>query len=102
MGAAVLLFHKRRRYARLYSIAVAEHARGVGLGAALLAAAEREAIARGAQALILEVRPDNAGARRLYEAAGYSLFAMQPEFYADGASAARYEKRFAAPARLGD
>lgn len=45
--------------------------RGSGLGAALLAAVEREAAAHGVCALHLQVRPDNPS-RRLYARAGFA------------------------------
>lgn len=95
LGGAVVLFHKKRAHARLYSIAVAADARGRGVGAALLAAAEREARTRGRNAIALEVRVDNASARALYEAKGYRQTAEKPAYYEDGASAARYEKPLA-------
>lgn len=78
--------------ARLYSIAVAAPARGQGFGEKLLADAERQAKRSGAAVLRLEVRPDNAGAIRLYEQRGYRPIGTYRRYYADGSDALRYEK----------
>jgi ribosomal-protein-alanine acetyltransferase len=99
LGAAVVFFHASHRIARLYSIAVAPEARGTGIGEALLAAAERLARRRGARAMRLEVRTDNAQAQRLYERRGYRRIGIRRRYYEDGADALRYEKAIAAPAR---
>ena len=40
----------------------------------------------------LEVRADNAAARKLYESTGYARIAVLPDYYEDGAAAWRYEK----------
>ena len=60
--------------------------------AALLAAAEEYAKARGAVELRLEVRPDNARALHLYEASGYRSFARLGHYYEDGADALRMRR----------
>lgn len=93
LGKAVVFFRSNSNVARLYSIAVAEEARGRGIGEALLARAERAARQRGVTRMRLEVRQDNASAMRLYERRGYLRFAARPGYYEDGADAWRYEKR---------
>ena len=65
---------------------------GRGVGRELLHAAERYARAHGCVALRLEVRYDNARAIALYEKLGYREFSRYPEYYADGATALRFEK----------
>ncbi|WBO24208.1 GNAT family acetyltransferase [Sphingomonas abietis] len=55
----------------LYSLAVAESARGEGIGAALVAAAEAYLRAQGAPAIRLMVRADNASVAGFYESVGY-------------------------------
>lgn len=92
VGAAVVFFHASHRIARLYSIAVAPEARGAGIGEQLLMAAEREARRRGRETFRLEVRTDNAAARRLYERRGYRVFGTKAAYYEDGCDAIRYEK----------
>lgn len=91
-GAAVVFFHASHRIARLYSIAVAPEARGAGIGEKLLAAAERAARSRKRERFRLEVRTDNAAARRLYERRGYRAFGTKAAYYEDGCDAVRYEK----------
>src|SRR5690606_2738006 len=56
---AVVMFRRGSTVARLYSISVDPAARGQGLGARLLADAERGARARGCDRLRLEVRVHN-------------------------------------------
>jgi ribosomal-protein-alanine N-acetyltransferase len=92
VGSAVLFFRAGSRVARLYSISVDPVARGLGLGRALLRAAERAARAQGADELRLEVRQDNAAAIGLYEAAGYQRFGARADYYEDGAPAWRYRR----------
>jgi [ribosomal protein S18]-alanine N-acetyltransferase len=92
LGKAVVFFRLGSGIARLYSIAVADTARGRGLGEALLTAAERRAKTRGCRCVRLEVRPDNAGAIRLYERMGYRRIGAYAAFYEDGVDAWRYEK----------
>lgn len=91
-GAAVVFFRRGSRKARLYSLAVADTARGRGLGAALLAAAEAAAVERGCQGMRLEVRTDNTAAVALYTRHGYRCTARLPAFYEDGADAWRCAK----------
>lgn len=92
-AAAVVFYRRNSRHARLYSLAVAAQARGEGLGGALVAAAEADALARGCTSMGLEVRPDNAAALALYERCGYASRTRVPRFYEDGADAWRYVKR---------
>ncbi|SFK58538.1 Ribosomal protein S18 acetylase RimI [Mesorhizobium albiziae] len=90
-GYAVVLFRKGNAGARLYSIAAAPDA-GNGYGRKLLDAAERAARDRGARSLRLEVRHDNDRARILYEKNGYRRIGEVAGYYADGATAFKYEK----------
>jgi ribosomal protein S18 acetylase RimI-like enzyme len=91
-GAAVVFHRRNSRRARLYSLAVADAARGRGLAKALLAAAEAEARRRGCNALELEVRTDNRAAIALYEHQGYRRAARLHGFYEDGTDAWRYAR----------
>lgn len=89
-AAAVVFYRRDTHAARLYSLAVGTHARGTGLGGALLAAAEANARARGCTSMRLEVRTDNLSAIALYERRGYDRIARLPAFYEDGADGWRY------------
>jgi ribosomal protein S18 acetylase RimI-like enzyme len=55
----------------LHDLSVVPAARGAGVGQALIAALEARARARGGCKITLEVREDNARARRLYEHVGF-------------------------------
>ena len=93
LGSVLLLFRQGLDSARIYSLATAAAARGRGIGSALLDAVEIEAAARGCRRLRLEVRRDNAAARRLYVGHGYQPIGERAGYYADGSDAVRYEKR---------
>jgi len=91
-GYALLLFRRGSRIARLYSFAVGHEHRGQGLAKALLAAAEGLAGERGARAMRLELRQDNAAALALYRKLGYAVFGSASGYYEDGMDAVRMEK----------
>jgi len=59
----------------LHDLAVVPEARGLGVGQALLAAVDVQARARGCGKVTLEVREDNARARRVYEHTGFVDYA---------------------------
>jgi ribosomal protein S18 acetylase RimI-like enzyme len=92
-GIAIVLFRRRALVARLYSIAVAPHAGGRGLGSMLLDAAETAAVGRGCARMRLEVHEANHAAISRYRKSGYREFGRHPRYYEDGADAVRFEKR---------
>lgn len=92
LGYALVLFRRGSSLARLYSIAIAEHARGMGLGKQLLSRIETCAAQHACTCLRLEVRTDNPGALALYERDGYQRFAVIDDYYADHCPALRLEK----------
>jgi hypothetical protein len=94
-GYAIALFRASNAVARLYSVAVAPHLVGRGIGATLLAAVEHAALDRGAIRLRLEVHEANPPAIALYRTAGYRLFGRHARYYEDGGDALRFEKRLA-------
>jgi [ribosomal protein S18]-alanine N-acetyltransferase len=63
------------------TIAVADAARGRGIGRALLAELLAEAGRRGVRELFLEVRADNAVARGLYASVGFAEIGVRPRYY---------------------
>jgi ribosomal protein S18 acetylase RimI-like enzyme len=97
VGYVLLLTRRGGRAARLYSLAVAPGSAGRGVGSRLLAAAETAALERGADALRLEVRRDNAGAIQFYERRGYQLIGRHEDYYEDGMTAVRYARALARP-----
>src|SRR3984957_21029940 len=100
-GTAIVLFRPRSSVARLYSIAVAPHKGGRGVGPMLLDAAEAVAVERGCGTIRLEVHETNATAIARYRKSGYQEFGRHARYYEDGGDALRFEKLLApAPAAL--
>ncbi|AUG07447.1 ribosomal-protein-alanine acetyltransferase [Pseudomonas sp. S09G 359] len=92
LGYGLVLLRKGNSLARLYSLAIAEHARGLGVGTQLLARIETYAAEHACSHLRLEVRTDNPAALSLYERNGYRRFARVDDYYEDHTSALRLEK----------
>lgn len=91
-GSAVVLFRPNSAIARLYSIAVAPHCSGYGIGPALLTAAEDAALGRDCLYLRLEVHEKNNRAIARYRKAGYREFGRHDQYYEDKGHALRFEK----------
>jgi ribosomal protein S18 acetylase RimI-like enzyme len=91
-GYVLVLYPPRSQLARLYSIAVAPHIGGRGIGPKLLAAAETAAKRHGRRTMRLEVHEDNKRAIARYEKSGYRLFGRHHEYYDDLGHALRFEK----------
>ena len=91
-GYVLVLYPPRSKLARLYSIAVAPHIGGRGIGPLLLAAAERTAKRRGRRVMRLEVQEHNTRAIARYEKSGYRLFGRHHAYYDNGDDALRFEK----------
>ncbi|MEW2446687.1 GNAT family N-acetyltransferase [Streptomyces parvulus] len=71
---------------QIRGLAVADAARGAGVGRALVRAAVEEARRLGARRITLRVLGHNTAARRLYESEGFVVEGVQPEeFYLGGA-----------------
>ncbi|MGL4325678.1 MAG: GNAT family N-acetyltransferase [Beijerinckiaceae bacterium] len=92
-AACIIGFRAGSDKARLSSIAVVPDFTGRGVGRELLIAAEHHARQRGACAMRLEVRADNAAAIRMYERSGYAMFDRITDYYEDGSAALRLEKK---------
>jgi ribosomal protein S18 acetylase RimI-like enzyme len=93
VGTAIVLFRPRSAVARLYSIAVAPHMGGRGVGQMLLQAAEEVALARDCRSIRLEVHETNAAAIARYRKSGYRQFGHHAAYYEDGGDALRFDKR---------
>ncbi|WP_413989495.1 GNAT family N-acetyltransferase [Labrys okinawensis] len=91
-GCTVVLLNKRTAIARLYSIAVAPHARKQGVARLLLDVATLAVAEAGACLLRLETRFDNLDAQRLFIHLGFKPFKRIPGYYEDGAEAVRYQR----------
>lgn len=67
--------------ADVQTIAVAPSAQGRGVGRALLRALLERARARGASAVLLEVRADNPAAQALYASEGFERIGVRRRYY---------------------
>lgn len=78
--------------ADVQTIAVTPDQEGHGYGRALLDFMTREATARGAERILLEVRADNPRAQRLYTRNGYTHIHTRPGYYGGGVDALIMQK----------
>ena len=92
VGAAVVLQRARTSVARLYSIAIARHARGRGISAALLEDAMQRMRGAGAAVLRLETRLDNVAAQCLFAKCGFVQRGRKASYYEDGEDALLHQK----------
>ena len=81
LGYAGLSCPRGMHAADVQTIAVAESARGRGIGRALLTRLVAEAHARAAREVLLEVRADNPVAQALYSSLGFEPIAVRPHYY---------------------
>lgn len=100
LGYALWLFRRNSVQARLYSVAVDDRSRGLGVGLLLLQAGERLARQHGCNRMSLEVKTDNAGAIHLYRKLGFREGGVRPGYYEDGADALRMIKELPGRADL--
>jgi ribosomal-protein-alanine acetyltransferase len=91
-GYALVSLRKGARSLRIYSLAVDSRFGRRGVGRALLQVCEAYARRHGRETITLEVRYDNTAAIALYEKCGFRQFGEHVRYYADGATALRYEK----------
>lgn len=95
IGSMIVLFKKNTHVGRIYSLAVSESARGLGVGRGFVIHAEKEARRRGCTRMRLEVRMGNIPAIRVYEELGYEDTKTLPGYYEDGTHALVYWKHLA-------
>ncbi|AFJ03031.1 GNAT family acetyltransferase [Methylophaga frappieri] len=91
-GYALILYVRGTSLGRIYSLAVSPDFRQQGVANQLMVAIEKAALAAGRSFIRLEVRPDNAGAIRLYQKLGYKHFDVVSDFYEDHTDAMRMMK----------
>ena len=83
LGYGLVLMRKGTRLSRLYSIAVSQQTRGLGVGKLLLSHLEQAAMQADKLFMRLEVACNNHRAIRLYEEAGYRSFGLYENYYGD-------------------
>jgi N6-L-threonylcarbamoyladenine synthase/ribosomal-protein-alanine N-acetyltransferase len=81
VGYAGLLAPRGAHEGDIQTIAVAEEARGHGLGRTLMLSLIGEARKRGAREAFLEVRADNPQAQRLYRRLGFQELGIRKGYY---------------------
>jgi ribosomal-protein-alanine N-acetyltransferase len=67
--------------AHLLNVSVARDRQRQGLGRKMLDHLAREAVEYGAERMFLEVRPSNAAARAMYDAAAFQPIGRRPRYY---------------------
>jgi ribosomal-protein-alanine N-acetyltransferase len=81
---AMVLYQGVAPEADLLTICTAPQARRAGHARTLLVSSLAEMSALGFDTIMLEVSVRNAGARRLYDSAGFEEVAVRPNYYAGG------------------
>ena len=79
VGYAILMWVTDE--AHLLNISVAAALQGRGYGRAMLAWLCADAHSRGAQSMMLEVRPSNVNACRLYRSTGFETIGVRKDYY---------------------
>jgi len=92
-GYASVLLRSNSSIARLYSLAVSEQYQRMGYGKALLESALDRAREAERASLFLEVSTLNSSAIALYELSGFVPIGVIPEYYFDGSSAIKMQKK---------
>jgi len=88
----VIEFHGPLPLGHIYSIDVSKRYRRMGVATRLLGEIERLFVERGVRFSYLEVRVDNAAARRLYEKCGYKEVEILQDYYKLGVHGVRLRK----------
>ncbi|MEE4197692.1 MAG: ribosomal protein S18-alanine N-acetyltransferase [Bacteroidales bacterium] len=88
----IIQIRKNSRKYRIYSLAIAPNARGMGIATLLLGYAEQLAITHKIKKIKLEVSDKNTAAINLYQKQGYRKTGERSGYYADGSAAWIMEK----------
>jgi ribosomal-protein-alanine N-acetyltransferase len=80
---------------QLLNVAVHPARRRLGIGETLVGRVQREAVTRGARAVLLEVRMANLPARRLYAQLGFRTTGLRRGYYGPGQDGVLMEWRLA-------
>jgi ribosomal protein S18 acetylase RimI-like enzyme len=99
VGYGLVLVHKGKRHARLYSLALLPESRGKGVAKVLMAALETAAADLGRLFMRLEVAKHNNDAIGLYQRLGYRVFGEYSHYYEDADDALRMQKLIRHPSQ---
>ncbi|MCA1811786.1 MAG: GNAT family N-acetyltransferase [Halobacteriales archaeon] len=92
LGGLLVLWHFPHRV-RIYDVATHPDLRGQGIGRALIAHAEREALAAGCSWMTLEAEEADPDLVAWYQHHGYAVVDRLKDFYHKGCHAVRMTKR---------
>lgn len=92
VGYGLVFTPKHPRPARLYSLAVTQHARHKGIGRHLLQHILEECQHLHYSDIILEVQSHNTKAIALYEDMGFKISGIRQGYYSDGSDAYKMKK----------
>lgn len=93
VGYIIILLRQGTDAGRIYSLAVDPDWRGRKIGARLLDEAQARLQKAGRSLIRLEVRSDNEAALRRYHGAGFEVVGSEIDYYEDGQTAFKMEKR---------
>ena len=86
-GFVIVHLHHQKATAHVITIDVLSRARRLGVGTALMAAAEKRALDRSCTVMHLEAAVENESALAFYARHGYTIMRTVPDYYAPGAHA---------------
>ena len=86
-GVGYIVGHVIYETADIDDLFVCEEARGKGYGTKLLQAFVAKVMAAGAEEILLEVRPSNEAALKLYKKFGFETLYERENYYSDGEKA---------------
>ncbi len=87
LGFVIVHLHHQKAAAHVITIDVLSRARRLGVGTALMAAAEKRALDCSCTVMHLEAAADNDSALAFYARHGYTILRKVPDYYAPGADA---------------
>lgn len=94
IGVVVILYRKRSKLGRMYSIAVHPDFQGRDVGKSLFEAMENRLKEKDMRGALLEIRADNTDHLARYQKQGYRLTRIMPEYYPDGCAGLKLERIF--------
>lgn len=87
-------FYAWNRLGQIHGLVVDPAFRRQNLASRLVERAEQFLKEKGARGVYVDTPVDNAGGRRFYEAAGYCVGYIMPQYYAEGQDGVTYQKFF--------
>lgn len=96
LGVCVVLYRKRSRYGRIYSIAVDPVVQKQAIGRQLITHCLQMITDKGLVGVLCEVRQDQQQLIRFYQSLGFQAFKTLESYYPDGMSGLKLRKIFTA------